>query len=93
MDKKRKDNLKSSWTAADGKLFTGQRKQERGGDEDEAGALHVEAEHGHLAGAVGLAAERLEHAGRAEEEAEGEVGDDGGRARRRRAGGWRASRR
>jgi len=53
------------------------RHDDAGGDEDEPGPLEVDAEHGDLAGAEGLAAERLERAAHAEEEAEGEGGEDG----------------
>ena len=52
-------------------------EQDGGDGEDDPGALHVDAERADVARAVGLAAERLERAAHAEEEAEGEVGDDG----------------
>ncbi|WVZ91624.1 hypothetical protein U9M48_037770, partial [Paspalum notatum var. saurae] len=53
------------------------RHEERGGEEDEPGALEVDAEHGHLPRAVRLAAQRLERAAHAEQEAEREGGEDG----------------
>ena len=55
-----------------------QRRQQRSrGGEHDPRPLHVHAQHRHLPRAVGLPAQGLQRAAHPEEEAEGEVGDDG----------------